>query len=281
MGENEKQGVFITLIPVISSVAITFVAYKYFHLSLGLVGAISLFIFIILLTMLSYDRLKTPQKVAFAGLIISSFLLTILFGYDQFINDIKITALHVVGLIFPPILIGNYLLKKQVKYKEQQNATELQSEKENTIPSSIVHKLTGAISFLMGTGFLYFTFGPLYNIPVTSNEDINLRFAIMIVAVSCSLGLITLGVLFYLGRLHPYFLTQDKFNKVKMDILGTIICFPVVVTFTIITFAYSKSTAWKIIMIFFSIALIWHLIDSFQKYRKYKESPPVEEIKYL
>jgi intracellular septation protein A len=62
---------------------------------------------------MDYKKFKTPQKVGFIGLIAASGLLSLLFAYDHFIKDIRITVIHIFAIIFLPIAIGNYLMKKE------------------------------------------------------------------------------------------------------------------------------------------------------------------------
>ena len=86
---------------------------KYFDLPLGLTGSFLLFIASVLIVVLNYRNFRKPQKIAFIGLIFSSAILSTLFAYDHFIVDIRITIIHIALIVFPPILIGNYLTNKE------------------------------------------------------------------------------------------------------------------------------------------------------------------------
>ena len=85
----------------------------YFHLPIGLTAALLMFVFMSVVTLMDYKKFKKPQKAAFIDLIIASGLLSLLFAYDHFIRDIRITVIHIFAIIFPPIAIGNYLMKKE------------------------------------------------------------------------------------------------------------------------------------------------------------------------
>ena len=83
----------------------------YFKLPLGLTAATLLFVFSGMIIITSYKKFKTPQKALFIGLLISSAILSLLFAYDYFIKDIRITVVHIFIILFIPIGIGNYLIK--------------------------------------------------------------------------------------------------------------------------------------------------------------------------
>ena len=85
----------------------------YYKLPHRLTAGILLFVFMSGVTIIGYKKFRTPQKVGFIGLVVASGLLSGLFAYDHFIKNIRITVFHIFAVLLPPIVIGNYLLKRE------------------------------------------------------------------------------------------------------------------------------------------------------------------------
>ncbi len=85
----------------------------YFQFPLGLTATTLFFVFSGMVIITSYKKFKTPPKALFIGLVISSAILSLLFAYDNFISDIRISVVHIFIVLFIPIGVGNYLMKKE------------------------------------------------------------------------------------------------------------------------------------------------------------------------
>jgi hypothetical protein len=113
MNVRKTSGLLVSsLIKIVILLGLYFVC-KYFQLPLALTATFLLFIFLALVAITEYKKFKKPQKVLLVGLILASLLLGLLFAYDHFVNNIRITVIHVFVILFTPIAIGNYFLKKQ------------------------------------------------------------------------------------------------------------------------------------------------------------------------
>lgn len=86
---------------------------RYFNLPLGLTASLLMFLGFISFLFWNYKKLKLSVKVTFIGLSISSAILSILWAYKEFINQIRIDFALIIILIGGPVLIGNYLMKKE------------------------------------------------------------------------------------------------------------------------------------------------------------------------
>ena len=115
MKERKSSELLISiLIKIIVILGLYFVC-RYFQLPLGLTAAFLLFIFLGIITITDYKKFKKPQKASLVGLIIAPALLSLLFAYDHFIDNIRITVIHIFIILFIPIGIANYLMKKEKK----------------------------------------------------------------------------------------------------------------------------------------------------------------------
>ena len=113
MDKNKFKELLIFLPVKILVIAGVYYLCDYFQFPLGLTAATLLFVFSAMILITSYKKFKTPQKALFIGLLISSAILSLLFAYDYFIKDIRITVVHIFIILFIPIGIGNYLVKKE------------------------------------------------------------------------------------------------------------------------------------------------------------------------
>jgi len=109
---NIKEMLISLLIKIIVLGGLYFLS-QYFQFSVSLTAAILLSVFLGMIVITSYKNFKTPQKALFVGLFIASAILSLLFAYDYFISDIRITVFHILIVLFIPIGIGNYLVKKE------------------------------------------------------------------------------------------------------------------------------------------------------------------------
>lgn len=112
MDRSELKGMLISLAVKLLVLVSLYLLCDYFQFPLGLTASLLLFAFALVFMIMHYNKFKTAQKVGFIGLAISAGLLSILFAYDHFIEDIRITVIHIGAIILPPLLIGSYLLKK-------------------------------------------------------------------------------------------------------------------------------------------------------------------------
>jgi hypothetical protein len=84
----------------------------FLNLPIGLTASFILFAFFMYLTLSSYKSLDKHKKVYFIGMTIAAFILLTLFGYNHFISEIRITALHIGVIILIPFFLWKILEKK-------------------------------------------------------------------------------------------------------------------------------------------------------------------------
>jgi hypothetical protein len=114
---NKKQfSVTEILLSMIIKAAVLFGVYylcDYFNFSIGLTGATILFLGSLYISIKYFKSFNKPKRVGFLGLTVSAFILSILFAYKHFVSDISITIIHVGILLCAPIILMNYLERKE------------------------------------------------------------------------------------------------------------------------------------------------------------------------
>ena len=83
-----------------------------FNLPMGLTASLILFALLSYLTLSNYNSLDKPKRVCFVGLTLAAFVLSSLFAYKHFVSDIRITVLHIGGIILAPFFLWKVLEKK-------------------------------------------------------------------------------------------------------------------------------------------------------------------------
>ena len=117
MNESKQKEMSIAaqIVPGAFSILVLGVIYYFvtnFDLPMRLIVALILFAVTLFLTITNFKSFDKPRSICCIGLTISTLILSFLFAYKHFISDIRITALHIGGIIMVPFIIWRILEKK-------------------------------------------------------------------------------------------------------------------------------------------------------------------------
>ena len=92
-----------------------FYFYRTYGLPIGLVGCLFGFLFFLFVTVQKYGSMNRPTKIGAIGLTFSFLILSVLFGFKHYVMDIRISQLCVGIILVVPLLIMQYLKKRERK----------------------------------------------------------------------------------------------------------------------------------------------------------------------
>ena len=130
------------------------------------------------------------------------------------------------------------------------------------------NRIIGIASILIGLfciGFIIF-YPDEQKLIATWSENIFIRYFIHIMFVNGGIYFVLIGIMFWMGRMIPYF-RADKLEKAKHNFLSSLITLPLFVTVAMIILT-AGNIKWKIIGIF---ALSFFLYNLFSSYKFLKE----------
>ena len=92
-----------------------FYLFRRYGLPVMIIGSLLGCIIILVPTVQRFNSLSLAKKIGSASSAFSLLILSVLFGIKYYVADIKITQLHVGILVLAPLLIMQYLDKREKK----------------------------------------------------------------------------------------------------------------------------------------------------------------------
>jgi hypothetical protein len=111
--EQRPMELFISLIVETCVVVALFYFYRTYRLPVGLVGSLFGFLLFLFITIRKYSSMNKPTRIGSVGLTVSFLILSVLFGVKYYVTDITISQLYVGIILLVPVIIMQYLKKKE------------------------------------------------------------------------------------------------------------------------------------------------------------------------
>ena len=99
-----------------------------------------------------------------------------------------------------------------------------------------------------------------------------MKYFIPILFVNGGLSLITLGVLFIKKDITPSLFAENKKDKIKTRLIGTIFFLPSLLIANLAFFELSNKTTWKVLCVILTISVIASCYLDFRNWQELKKS---------
>jgi hypothetical protein len=131
--------------------------------------------------------------------------------------------------------------------------------------------IAGIIFILMGAVcFTPFLFSDVSNLIIKDSNFFIVKNFIPILFVNAGLCLITVGILFIKKDLIPAIATDNKVEKIKTRLLGTVLLMPSLLLANLVFIELSDTKIWKVICIVFTLGIIASVYIDYKSWREQK-----------
>jgi len=113
---------------------------------------------------------------------------------------------------------------------------------------------SGIISIIMGLLCFYpFLFSDMSISVINESNYFIGKYFIFISLISVASYFLVIGTLILFGKIVPYMFSDSKLNKKKLNTLGEIFIFPIMLSASVIIYELSESNMWRIVWVFLII----------------------------